>query len=410
MKTEITELIENIPLDMLSASEQLQDLMADSIRAAGGWVSFDKWMAQALYTPQLGYYSGLYGIGEGADFITAPEISPLFSQVVARQLLPVLSSLKLSADSELSILEFGAGSGVMAADILLELERCGELPQSYKIIELSAALRSRQQQTLKERAPHLLQRVEWLNELPEEPFNGVVIANEVMDAIPFERFVIRDGRAVALGVGLKCSADESGESEQCILALQENPAALLSPSLLSDNEIDEISVEGYSSELRPALSGWINSIADTLHSGMVLLLDYGYSRKEYYRPERSSGSLSCFYRHHQHTDALVIPGLQDITAHVDFTAVAEAADEAGLRVAGFSSQSYFLLAGGIAQLAEEELAKYGDDDLRQRLKVSQAIQQLTLPAQMGEVVKVMGLTKNVDLPETFTQHDILYTL
>ena len=123
MKTEITELIENIPLDMLSASEQLQDLMADSIRAAGGWISFDKWMAQALYTPQLGYYSGLYGIGEGADFITAPEISPLFSQVVARQLLPVLSSLKLSADSELSILEFGAGSGVMAADILLEIGR-----------------------------------------------------------------------------------------------------------------------------------------------------------------------------------------------------------------------------------------------------------------------------------------------
>jgi len=375
---------------MRDASWQLQARIVDSIKQAGGWIPFDQWMAQALYTPGLGYYSGLHGLGEEGDFVTAPEISPLFSRVVARQIAPVLVGMKSP-----SILEFGAGSGVMAADILLELESQQQLPESYSILELSGTLRARQQETIAQRAPHLLQRVNWLEELPQIALQGVVIANEVMDAIPCERFVVRDDKAVGLGVVV----DENGE-----FAMGEQPAetAINLPSGIDIAALEE----GYSSELRPGLAPWISSISDFLQQGMVLLVDYGYSRAEYYRPERSSGTLSCFYRHHKHEDALALPGLQDITAHVDFTTVAEAADESGLSVAGYTTQAYFLLAGGIAEMAEGENL----DDTQTRIETSKAIQQLTMPAQMGDVVKVMALTRDIELPETFTIHDQLHTL
>ncbi len=375
--------------EMKELSEQLRSVMAGSIEQAGGWIPFDQWMSQALYTPGLGYYSSLQGLGDEGDFVTAPEISPLFSRVVARQIEPILSVM-----ASTSILEFGAGSGVMAADILLELERQQQLPDSYKILELSGTLRARQRDTLTQRVPHLLERVSWLEELPQSPLQGVVVANEVMDAIPFERFVMRGGTPVAVGLSI-------GSDGQMVLV--ENPESEI--KLPAGIDVGGLA-EGYSSEIRPGISPWIHSISEFLQQGMVLLIDYGYQRSEYYRPERQNGTLSCFYRHHQHDDPLTLPGLQDITAHVDFTAVAEAADESELSVAGFTTQAYFLLAGGIAGLAEEELL----DDLQTRVETSRAIQQLAMPAQMGEMVKVMALTKGVELPDTFTIHDQCHTL
>ena len=364
--------------------------MVESIQQAGGWMPFDQWMSQALYTPGLGYYSNLHGLGLSGDFITAPEISPLFSRVIAKQIMSVLSDMESP-----EILEFGAGSGAMAAEIMAELERQGQLPDSYNILEVSAGLKVRQRELLGERIPHLVDRINWLDTMPETPFQGVVVANEVMDAIPVERFVVRRGAAIALGV----SIDENG-----ILVMREHPDGM---AVELPAEIDMESMDdGYVSEVRPGLSPWIASISDQLQRGIVLLIDYGYSRAEYYRPERNSGTLSCFYRHHRHEDALALPGLQDITAHVDFTAVAEAADESGLDVAGYTTQAYFLLAGGIAKMAEDENL----DDIQARIETSRAIQQLTMPAQMGEVVKVMALTRGVKLPDTFTIHDQLHTL
>lgn len=375
--------------EMRERSQQLEREMVASIRQAGGWIPFDQWMNQALYTPGAGYYSTLSAVGEGGDFVTAPEISPLFSRVVARQILPAFSEMDAP-----EILEFGAGSGAMAAEILLELERQQQLPGCYNILELSGGLRARQRETLERNAPHLLERVCWLDRLPEAPFQGVVVANEVLDAIPFQRFVVRGGRPVAVGV----SIDSEGG-----LALMESPESGV--ELPADLRREEMA-EGYRSEIRPGITPWIASISGLLERGLVLLLDYGYPRGEYYRPERQNGTLSCFYRHHQHGDSLWYPGLQDITAHVDFTTVAEAADAAGLDVAAFTTQAYFLLGGGIAQLAEEESL----DELKSRIETSRAIQQLTLPAQMGEVVKVMALTRGVELQQGFTLHDQRHTL
>ncbi len=373
---------------MLARSERLQRQIVDEIYSRGGWIPFDHYLKRALYDPESGYYSNLSGLGEQGDFVTAPEISPLFSRVIARQLAPVLDGI-----ASPQILELGAGTGVMAVEMMLELERIGSLPEHYLILELSRGLRARQQQTFEQRAPHLLQQVQWLDVLPENGFSGAIVANEVMDAIPFERFLVRDREAVALGI----SVNPHGE---LIWSEAHQPSAMALP-------VDVGSLgEGYRSELRPALQPWIATLSDLLQQGMVLLLDYGYERNDYYRPERLNGTLSCYYHHRHHEDPLLYPGLQDITAHVDFTTVAEAASGAGLSVAGFTTQAYFLLAGGITQLAEQESL----DDLAARTNLSRAIQQLTMPAQMGEVVKVMALTREAELPHTFTLHDMRHQL
>ncbi len=373
--------------EQLARSQTLQQQIVEEIHASDGWMPFDRYMERALYTPDLGYYSNLQGLGAEGDFVTAPEISPLFSHVIARQISPLLQSLEQPI-----VMELGAGSGTMAAEILLELERIDQLPQQYWILELSGGLRGRQQVTLEEKAPHLLERVVWLDRLPEQSFQGVVLGNEVLDAIPVECFMVEEGVVVPLGV----STNPGG----ALIWSGAHKEGGKPPVQL------EVLPEGYRSEVRPALRPWIASLSEWLQRGMLLLIDYGYGRADYYRPERYSGTLSCFYRHHQHEDPFLWPGLQDITAHVDFTAVAEAADTAGLEVAGYTTQAYFLLGGGIAQLAEQEAL----DDLQTRVETSRAIQQLTLPAQMGEVVKVMALTREVMLPPTFTLHDQRHTL
>ena len=347
-----------------------------------GWIPFSEFMQLALYAPGFGYYSSeLRKFGAEGDFITAPEVSPLFAQCIARQVADFLSGL-----SEPKVLEFGAGSGVMAADMLLELEQLEALPEQYFILELSASLKRRQQETIKEKAAHLLERVVWLDELPSEKFGGVVVANEVLDAMPVECFRINESAVETLHVHCKNneltseykSADENIES--AVRTIEER--------------IENKLPDGYCSEFNPSISGWLQSIADSLEQGMVLLIDYGYAGAEYYHEERQMGTMMCHYQHRAHANPLWYPGLQDITAFVDFTDVAYAAVDAGFDVSGYTSQAMFLMGAGLDELHQQQVT----DDVKNQVILSQQIKTLTMPSEMGERFKVMALTKNYDEP------------
>jgi SAM-dependent MidA family methyltransferase len=368
--------------DELAHSEQLQTVIRDEIVAANGLITFARFMELALYAPGLGYYAaGARKFGEAGDFVTAPEISPLFSQCLAQQCQQVLQTIGGG-----DILEFGAGTGAMASDVLLELERLNALPGHYFILELSADLQQRQQETLRRRAPHLFERIEWLSVLPAPGFKGVILANEVVDAMPVhlirfegeearegfvswedERFVWRDG------------PPSTPELQQCITTLQQSLDA-------------ETFCTGYTTEINLAQRGWISSLAELLEQGVALIIDYGFPRHEYYHPERACGTLMCHYRHRAHCDPLILAGLQDITAHVDFTALAEAALESGLEVLGYTGQAQFLLATGLG----ERLAAVDQNDTRRYLEITQQVKKLTLPNEMGELFKVLALGRGYD--------------
>ncbi len=362
-------------------SEQLITLIHDEINSADGRLSFARYMELALYAPGLGYYSaGSRKFGESGDFVTAPEISSLFSQTLARQVSEVLASLDESGFEKGDVLEIGGGSGIMAADMLAELERVQSLPGRYFILELSADLRQRQKEMLSERVPHLLNHVQWLDELPSSGFSGVVVANELLDALPVHCF----------------SVEEDGIKERFV-TWQDNRFQWLSAEPESagfKEQLESVAEDlpvGYQSEINLAAKAWIASIANMLEAGVVLLLDYGFPRHEYYHPERNTGTLMCHYRHRAHDDPFVYPGLQDITAHVDFTAIAETGQASGLDVSGYTSQAYFLLSNGITELAEANASNERD-----QLLYAQQIRTLTMPNEMGELFKVMALTKNYE--------------
>ena len=362
-------------------SAQLTALIIEACKQHGGSIPFSEYMRMALYQPGLGYYSGgLQKFGATGDFVTAPEISPMFSQCLARQAAQVISEL-----GRADVIEFGAGSGVMAADMLLELERLGVLPDHYYILELGAELRQRQKQAITDKAPHLLARVRWLDALPEKPIQGVVVANELLDAMPVECFRINEGgverlHIAAAGDGLRPEylAADDRLAEQVRLVERRRGARF---------------ENGYCSELNPALQAWAASLYAALSRGVVLLIDYGYVLREYYLDERSNGTLICHYQHRAHADPLWYPGLQDITAFVDFSAVAHAADAAGFRVCGYTTQALVLLGCGLAELHESSVG----DEPRQQIMLAQQIKTLTLPSEMGERFKVMALGKQVDL-------------
>ncbi len=358
-----------------ACSDQLTQLICAEI-AREQRITFRRFMELALYTPELGYYmNGLRKFGAGGDFITAPEISPLFSRCVARQCAQILRACDLPM-----ILEAGAGSGVMAAEVLLELERLDALPQRYAILELSGSLRARQHATLQTRAAHLAARVVWLERLPEVPFEGVILANELLDAMPAHRIHLHDGGAteqyVTWGGGRFTWADGPLSDPALHATLAALPADL---------------PPGYTTEINLAAAAWIRSLAPLLQRGAFLLFDYGFPAREFYHPQRSGGTLACHYRHRVHHDPLILAGLQDITSHVDFSALAHAAHASGLQVAGFSSQTYFLLSTGIDQMAGEPAPDI------ERWRVAQQIQQLTSPAEMGELFKVLALTRDLDM-------------
>ena len=376
-------------------SERLIAVIRDAIEAAGGWISFEQYMELALYAPGLGYYSaGSRKLGAAGDFVTAPEISPLFGRTLAVQCEEILASL-----GPVDLLEFGAGTGVMAADLLTELAERGCMPHRYLIVEVSADLRERQCATLRGRLGEWAeQHVEWLDR-PPRGFTGIVLANELLDAFPVERFRIRGDTANSLGVTWQLGRldwSEARATDRSLSAVRTIETALKRP--LPD---------GYTSEWSPRLAPWIATLAGSMERGVVLLIDYGLPRAQYYRPDRSDGTLLCHFRHHFHPDPFIHVGLQDIGAWVDFTAVADAAVTAGFRVAGFATQAHFLIGNGIEKL----LGAIPTSDLEGRLQVARQAMMLTLPADMGERFKVIGLTKGYDAPLAgFSVRDLAATL
>ena len=381
----MTQSAETLPEPDQAAKKRSRDLCA-CISAAceqqGGSIAFSEFMHMALYQPGLGYYTGgLQKFGASGDFITAPEVSSLFSRCIARQAAQVFSEIE-----QADMLEFGAGSGVMAADILLELEQLQALPGHYYIVELGTELRDRQKQTIINKAPHLAEKVQWLDALPQQAIQGVVVANEVLDAMPVECFRIADGaveqlRVVAQDGHLKADYAEADEP-------------MLEQVRTIERRRDKTFDNGYCSEFNPALKAWLAGLYDVVDKGLVLLVDYGYPVREYYFDERDSGTLVCHYQHRAHADPLWYPGLQDITAFVDFSAVAHAAAGVGFEVSGYTSQAMFLLGCGLGALHQSVVS----DDPGQQLLLAQQIKTLTLPSEMGERFKAMALSKKIDLP------------
>ena len=364
--------------EALQHSARLAALIGAEIAAAGGAIPFARYMELALYAPGLGYYSaGAQKFGAAGDFVTASEISPLFSACVARQCAEVLRLVDGG-----DVLEVGAGSGVFVADLLVALAAADELPARYLILERSADLRARQQALLAERVPQYLERVQWLDRLPERRLRGVVFANELLDALPVHMFTLTEDGPQELYVA-QSQSEFHWQPVPCGTLLQGRVDALL-------REVGELPL-GYTSEINLAAEAWVRSVADILECGALLLADYGFPRREYYHSQRSGGTLMCHYRHHAHDNPFLWPGLQDITAHIDFTAVAETADAAGLDVAGYTTQGAFLLACGITEI----LSAYDDDT---QLRLAQGVKKLTLPHEMGELFKVMALTRAIDAP------------
>lgn len=388
-----------MPLPALSPdesahSERLVHRIQDAIEAAGGWISFERYMEMALYEPGLGYYSaGATKLGSEGDFVTAPEISPLFSRCLANQCAEVLQTVNGG-----DILELGAGSGVMAADVLGELDRQGQIPARYLILEVSADLRERQRVLLQKRVPHLLDRIEWLDRLPEE-FRGVLLANEVLDALPVQRFRVRGLQVNQLGVTWQLGQLDWSE-------VHADPALEAAVREIEFN-LGEPFADGYTSEINLRLNSWIAGIAASMREGVALFIDYGLPRRQYYASSRREGTMLCHFRHRFHDDPLINVGVQDIGAWVDFTAVAEAAVAAGMGVAGYTTQAHFLIGNGI----EKFLAPDEDGELAARLQLARQAMMLTLPGEMGERFKVIGLSVGAHPPlRGFSVRDLAASL
>jgi SAM-dependent MidA family methyltransferase len=382
--------------DAVSAahSERCADYIRSRIHDAGGSISFAEFMHYALYAPRLGYYSaGTRKFGDDGDFVTAPEISPLFGRVIARQCAGVLRNVPGGA-----ILEFGAGSGRLALEVLRTLDELDALPAEYSIMEVSADLRERQQRLLRRELPGIADRISWLDRMPETQ-RGVVIANEVLDALPVERFMRRSGGVYQLRVG-----DEGGE----FVFVDEPAPDILAAAVESiEKDIGERLPDNYVSEVSLAAPAWLRDVAQMLEHGMILLFDYGVSRREYYAPDRNEGWLRCHFRHRAHSDPLILTGIQDLTAWVDFSAIAEVAERGGLEILGYVSQSQFLLAGDI----EAELQDFAEMPIESQLQTAAQIKMLTLPGEMGENVKCLGLARgDIPRPAAFDSADRTHTL
>jgi len=381
--------------DEAAHSRRLSHRIWEEIDKCGGWLSFERFMEMALYEPGLGYYSaGATKLGAGGDFVTAPEISSLFSRCLATQCSEILRQV-----SGGSILELGAGSGVMAADLLNELAAQGALPERYLILEVSADLRERQLAMIRERAAEHEARVDWLDRLPEE-FRGVMLANEVLDALPVQRFRIRGDQLNALGVTWQLGRLDWSETH----AAPELEAAVRRIEANSGERLPD----GYTSEINTRLAPWIAGIGAALREGVALFIDYGLPQRQYYRSDRREGTLLCHFRHRFHDDPLINVGVQDIGAWVDFTAVAEAGCAAGLTVAGFATQAHFLIGNGLEQLLAP--AEVGSE-LASRVQLARQAMLLTLPGEMGERFKVIGLSRGFEPPlRGFSVRDLAATL
>ena len=378
-------------------STRLRDHIAAEIQDAGGWLSFERFMDLALYAPGLGYYSGgAAKLGAGGDFTTAPEVSRLFGACMAVQCAEVLRETSAG-----TVLEIGAGSGRLAADLLARLETLDQLPENYWILEVSADLRQRQREHLEKRLPQLIHRVHWLDRPPEESFDGVILANEVLDALPVARFRWHLEKVEELGVeirgGARGRAQGGGPAGAPVLEFEWGARPANAAMLNVCRELAAASApwdDGYVSEYCPRLGAWTRAVTQSLRSGAVFWFDYGLPRAQYYLPERHDGTLVCHFRQRLSDDPFANIGLQDITAWVDFTRVAEASREAGFELAGFTTQAHFLAGLNIDQ--EMQLAAGGDANHFARL-ANQA-RQLMMPGEMGERFKAMAWLRGLDLP------------
>ena len=367
----------------LSHSRSVQAMIREKILAAHHWISFEDYMNLALYAPGLGYYSsGATKLGSAGDFVTAPEISPLFGRTLAQQLWQISQHL-----TQFNIFEFGAGSGKLARDILLELEKTAALPEKYFILEVSADLRERQQSVLKQEIPHLADRIEWLEQLPDQ-FTGIVLANEVLDAMPVH--IVRWHDDTVLERGVTWQNDQFTWQDR---AIQDKELLTIAQQLTPEINPDNKPID-YVSEINLAAVHFMRSLASTLQQGVILLIDYGFGRSEYYHPQRNQGTLMCHYRHHAHDDPFYVPGLQDITSHVDFSAITQAGQSSGLALLGYTTQAYFLLNCGITGI----LAQTSAEDTSHYLPQAGQVQKLVSPAEMGELFKVIAFGKNFSEP------------
>jgi SAM-dependent MidA family methyltransferase len=383
----------------LNAAEQLHTErvrahIQSALGAAGGWLSFERYMDLALYAPGLGYYSaGAHKLGAGGDFTTAPEVSRLFGACVAQQCAEVLRELGGG-----SILELGAGTGRLAVDLLAGLDALGSLPDRYLILDVSADLRDRQRRMLRDRLPRLAERVAWVD-TPPDALEGVILANEVLDALPVTRFRWRASDCEELGVS--AVADEFAWAARPASAALTAVCGRLAGAAVATWD------DGYVSEYCPRLMPWAGAVAGSLRRGAVLWFDYGLPRSQYYLPERHEGTLLCHFRQRALEDPFANPGLQDITAWVDFTAVAEAGRAAGYDVAGFTTQAFFLAGLGIDHAIR---ALAGDDELR-FAQLAQEARRLMLPGEMGERFKAMAWTRAVERELSgFALQDLRHTL
>ena len=367
--------------DALQLAEKLQQRIRLNILSEGGSISFARFMEMTLYEPGLGYYSaGLAKFGSEGDFVTAPEVSPLFGYCFARQVKQIFNGLDQS-DPKI-ILEFGAGSGRFACDILQKLEKLSTLPDTYLILEVSADLRDRQQQLITKELPHLINKVSWLDHLPEEKISGVILANEVLDALPVERFQISGNQLMEQRVAIE-------KNQFCFITKKATRPPAQAVEMIRQGLPDN-----YLFEINRSLPAWFKGLSDVLQSGVIFCVDYGCSQNDYYHPDRINGTLICHYRHRAHDDPFVYIGLQDLSASVNFTAVAEAGFKSGLAIEGYTTQAHFLMGCGLVDLLNSEDDKSSDHYLRS----SQQVKTLTLPGEMGERFKVIALTKEFDEP------------
>lgn len=373
--------------------KQLSHALCEKIRLeirAHGFIPFSRYMEMALFEPGLGYYSaGLHKLGPTGDFVTAPELGSLFAGCLARQLeeiTPVLGAY--------DVLEIGAGTGRMAVDLLRQLPPASQ-PRRYLILEPSADLRNVQQHLIAEGVPHWQDRVKWLTQPPQEPWQGVLLANEVLDALAVERFRLRVNGVEQVCVG----HSEKGFTWRYRPADAELELAVRALELAEDLP--------FVSEINVHLAHWLNAVCAAQKTGVALFIDYGYPRSEYYRPDRREGTLICHYRHRAHDNVFFWPGLQDITAFVDFTALAEAGSACGFELAGYTSQAMFLLGCGLDRILSRQIATSDDEGLR----VNAEARQLTMPGNMGERFQVMALTRGLDIPlRGFSLRDLRHRL
>ena len=360
-----------------SHSAAVAQYIRERIEDAGGVLPFDQYMDAVLYAPGLGYYaSGTRKFGEGGDFVTAPEMGPLFGRCLAHEVGPVLEMI-----DDPCLLEFGAGSGALAQSLIEALSASGQLPPRYCILEISPDLRERQRKRLEPLAKGYGLTIEWLGQIPSEPLRGVILANEVVDAFAVTRFRVIEDRPWRAGVCIEGDGFAWDWIDD------------LAPDSLAAKIVRRYGLaEGYTSEVCPRADAWIDTLGHCLEQGLAIVIDYGFPAGEYYLPERSQGTLRCHYQHRAHNDPLIFPGIQDITCHVDFSALADAGRAVGFDILGYTSQEAYLLSLGLLDLA----APQPEDDEKAMLARADEIKQLILPSQMGEAFKVMALGRNLD--------------